>query len=92
MLIFDSDEELVTKIASKVKDALKEQFTAISRKTRKDAVPRYLTRDEAAKTLRISISSIYRLMKNKTLPYKKVGRRVLILESDVQSIILDMYV
>ncbi|GHV64990.1 hypothetical protein FACS1894199_04550 [Bacteroidia bacterium] len=67
-------------------------FCHSKKNTPSNPLSRYLTRSEAANTLRISISTLSRLVKNQNLPAKKVGRRVLFLESDIQSVILNMNV
>lgn len=49
---------------------------------------RYLTRDEVARSLRISLSTLHRIVKNGYLPCFKVGRRTLFKEADVQECLI----
>jgi excisionase family DNA binding protein len=91
VLVFDSDEELIDKITSNLKSAFKEELSHVNNKPRKNS-PQYLTRQEAADKLRISLSTLHRLVLNHYLPCKKVGRRAIFLESDVEAVLLDKYI
>ena len=50
---------------------------------RTTARPRFLTVTEAAELLRLAPKSLYSLVSQRRIPFRKAGRRVLFLESDL---------
>jgi excisionase family DNA binding protein len=44
---------------------------------------RFLTVDEAAELLRLATKSVYSLVSQRRIPYRKAGRRLLFLESEL---------
>jgi excisionase family DNA binding protein len=45
--------------------------------------PRFLTVQEAAELLRLAPKSLYSLVSQRRIPYRKAGRRLLFLESEI---------
>jgi excisionase family DNA binding protein len=53
--------------------------------TRATIKPRFMTVLEAAEFLRLAPKSLYSLVSQRRIPYRKAGRRLLFLESDLIS-------
>jgi excisionase family DNA binding protein len=53
--------------------------------TRANIRPRYMNVQEAAEFLRVAPKTLYGLVSQRRIPYRKAGRRLLFLESDLIS-------
>ena len=53
--------------------------------TRATIQPRFMTVHEAAQLLRLAPKSLYSLVSQRRIPYRKAGRRLLFLESELIS-------
>ena len=72
-------------ISNAVRQALHTQQTAQS--TAQQEEPRLLTRDEAARFLRVSISTLHRRVKDGDIPTIVMGGRTLFRQSDLEAFI-----
>lgn len=77
-------EELRTLIRLEVELAIANAMA--DSKAQKKTAPKYLTRNEAADELRVSLSSLHRLVATGQLPCIKIGRKSVFLEKDLHRV------
>ncbi|MFV0332276.1 MAG: helix-turn-helix domain-containing protein [Dysgonomonas sp.] len=77
-------EELRTLIRSEVELAVANVMA--DNKAQKKTAPKYLTRNEAANELRVSLSSLHRLVATGQLPCIKIGRKSVFRDKDIQQV------
>ena len=77
-------EELRTLIRSEVELAVANAMA--DNKAQKKTAPKYLTRNEAANELRVSLSSLHRLVATGQLPCIKIGRKSVFRDKDIQQV------
>lgn len=77
-------EELRTLIRSEVELAVANAMA--DNKAQKKTASKYLTRNEAADELRVSLSSLHRLVATGQLPCIKIGRKSVFRDKDVQQV------
>ena len=88
--IFLEKEELQTLIRLECKTAIATAIIEYVNAQKKCASPKYLSRKEVAEMLKISISTLHRLVNLQHLKCRKVGRKTLFLHSDVEKVILTL--
>lgn len=88
--VFLKKEELQNLIRTEVEIAVMAALTANGRVGVKDATPKYLNRQEAADMLHVSLSTVHRLVNQKYLKCRKVGRKSLFLLADVEKVIITL--
>lgn len=87
-LILFEKGELRSLIRSEVEQAVANAMT--DNKAQKKTASKYLTRQEAANMLKISLSTLQRLVNQQHLTARKVGRKTLFLLSDVHNTVLTL--
>jgi excisionase family DNA binding protein len=81
-LILKNQNELDTIIERAVKNALS-GFESKQLELPKSKESVILTRKELSEKLNVSLVSIYKWMKSNKLPYRRIGRRIFFVESEV---------
>lgn len=77
---FNELPEAVTELTKKVD----ELYKVIKNVQPQEAVDQYLTVDETAKFLNLSVPTIYSKVSKRELPYSKRGKRLYFLKSDLE--------
>lgn len=77
-------EELRTLIRSEVELAVANAM--VDNKAQKKTAPKYLTRNEAANELRVSLSTLHRLVATGQFSCVKIGRKSVFRDKDVQQV------
>jgi excisionase family DNA binding protein len=75
---------------SAISEGLKEQFDQLKKDFQTKSPTEYLTRDEVAKMLKVSSTTIHNYTVKKVLTSHKIGRRVLYKLSEVESAIVKL--
>jgi excisionase family DNA binding protein len=75
---------------SAISEGLKEQFDQLKKDFHTKSPTEYLTRDEVAKMLKVSSTTIHNYTVKKVLTSHKIGRRVLYKLSEVESAIVKL--
>ena len=78
-----SPDDLRAMISNAVTDGITEGLRQFQERQPKPQAEELLTREEAAKLLRVSLVTIYQRMKSKDIPFRRVGRRVLIPKNEL---------
>lgn len=90
-IVLIEKEELQALIRSEVETAVAALLSAQNKQSQKrNAAPAYLGRTDAAELLRISLSTLGRLVKGGHLKCRKVGRKSLFLLSDLEKVVLTL--
>lgn len=71
-----------------IQDCIKEALQSIQPKQEEKA--KYLTRLQACEALKISLPTLSRYSELGLIPAKRIGNRILFLESDIQSALVDI--
>ena len=89
-IIVLSRDELREDISSSIRGIIQEELASfVSKNSPKSTCKKYLTREETAEMLHISLSTLHRFVNNNYLTMKKVGRKSLFALSDVESLIIN---
>lgn len=87
--IFFERKDLQDLIRVEVEMAVTAALMAEDKQLRgRGTAPKYLNRQAAAEMLHISMSTLHRLVRQKHLKCRKVGRKSLFLLSDVEKVVL----
>lgn len=90
-IVLIEKEELQALIRSEVEIAVTAALNAETKQPKMSStVPTYLGRNDAAELLRISLSTLGRLVQQGHLKCRKVGRRSLFLLSDLEKVVLTL--
>lgn len=87
-LIVFEEKELRHLIKEEVEAAV--ALVNAKHEAQKKSVSGYLTQQEAADMLQISLSTIQRLINQRHLVARKIGRRTLFLQSDIEKCVLTL--
>lgn len=87
--IFFEKEDLQSIIRAEVEIAVAAALAAGSGRA-KEVTPKYLSRQDAADTLHVSLSTLHRLVSQGYLKCRKVGRKSLFLLSDLEKVVLTL--
>jgi hypothetical protein len=79
MYVIDGED-----LESLLRDIVKSEFTILENKLR--TPPRILTREEAGKKIGVSKNTVSQYIKRGLIPNRGIGHKVLILESDLETI------
>lgn len=88
-LIFADRDDLLEMVNQQIEKVIRAEFTAFER-TRNDRKPIYLSRQDAADMLHVSLSTLHRLVGQGYLTCRKVGRKSLFLLSDLEKVVLTL--
>lgn len=84
-------KELQALVRAEVEAAVTAVLSAQNKQSQKrNVAPAYLGRNDAAELLRISLSTLGRLVQQGHLKCRKVGRRSLFLLSDLEKVVLTL--
>ena len=89
-IILLGKEELQALVRSECETAIMAAVKECINAQKKCASPKYLNRREAADMLKISTSTLHRLVNQQHLKCRKVGRKTLFLSSDVENVVLTL--
>lgn len=83
-------DDLLEMVNLQIKKTIRDEFEALEKARKEREKPIYVNRQEAADTLKISLSTLQRLVNQQYLTARKVGRKTLFLLSDVRNVVLTL--
>lgn len=83
-------DDLLEMVNLQIRKTIKDEFEALERARKEREKPTYVNRQEAADTLKVSLSTLQRLVNQQHLKARKVGRKTLFLMSDVRNVVLTL--
>lgn len=89
-ITFADRDDLLEMVSQQIREVIRTEFVAFEQACNTREKPAYLDRQAAANMLHISLSTLHRLVNQKYLKCRKVGRKSLFLLSDIEKVVLTL--